>query len=262
MIKHIFCDLDGTLYQKGISKEDIDAIKEIEEKGVRFHIATGRAFKQAFQMIKEKVNLNGYYICQNGAFVYDKDKNIILKEVIDDKLVKKVISRFESDDSYIYVIYNGDIVISGGEDILDRYDRDCIIDSNFFGKECFDNLVGNIGIISKNTDELGRMELYYKSEFYDVLDVYLSGPRVLSISPKHISKRSAIKHVCGLLNTDLDEIATIGDSPNDICMLDGFKYSFAMDTSKDEVKKCANYTAKSVKDAIKEIEKINNIENI
>ena len=30
MIKHIFCDLDGTLYNKGISKEDIKAIEEIE----------------------------------------------------------------------------------------------------------------------------------------------------------------------------------------------------------------------------------------
>ena len=30
MIKHIFCDLDGTLYHNGISKEDVDAIKKIE----------------------------------------------------------------------------------------------------------------------------------------------------------------------------------------------------------------------------------------
>ena len=44
MIKHIFCDLDGTLYNKGISKEDIKAIEEIEKEGVIFHIATGRVF--------------------------------------------------------------------------------------------------------------------------------------------------------------------------------------------------------------------------
>ena len=31
MIKHIFCDLDGTLYHNGISKEDIESIKIIEE---------------------------------------------------------------------------------------------------------------------------------------------------------------------------------------------------------------------------------------
>ena len=29
MIKHIFCDLDGTLYHDGIREEDIKAIEEI-----------------------------------------------------------------------------------------------------------------------------------------------------------------------------------------------------------------------------------------
>ena len=50
MIKHIFCDLDGTLYHNGISKEDVDAIKKIEVMGVRFHIATGWIFTQADKM--------------------------------------------------------------------------------------------------------------------------------------------------------------------------------------------------------------------
>lgn len=131
MIKHIFCDLDGTLYHDGISKEDIKAIEDIESKGVKFHIATGRALKQASKMIENKLNLNGYYICQNGAFVYDKNKNIVLKEVIDDCLVGKVINRFKSYDSYIYVMYDGNIVISGGLEILDKYDKECIMDLDF-----------------------------------------------------------------------------------------------------------------------------------
>ena len=64
MIKHIFCDLDGTLYNKGISKEDIKAIEEIEKEGVIFHIATGRVFKQAYKMVNENFKLNGYYNSQ------------------------------------------------------------------------------------------------------------------------------------------------------------------------------------------------------
>ena len=53
MITHIFCDLDGTLYENGtIKKEDIVAIEEIEKKGVQFNVATGRIFKQAHNIIK------------------------------------------------------------------------------------------------------------------------------------------------------------------------------------------------------------------
>lgn len=36
MIRHIFCDLDGTLYHNGISDEDAKAIEEIEKDGVVF----------------------------------------------------------------------------------------------------------------------------------------------------------------------------------------------------------------------------------
>ena len=260
MIKHIFCDLDGTLYHDGISKEDIKAIEDIESKGVKFHIATGRALKQASKMIENKLNLNGYYICQNGAFVYDKNKNIVLKEVIDDCLVGKVINRFKSDDSYIYVMYDGNIVISGGLEILDKYDKECIMDLDFFKRDKYDNLVSNIGILSRNIDELGRMELYYKSEFGDILDVYLSGPHVLSMAPKHISKGNGIKHVCEVLDVTLDEVATIGDSPNDIPMLYGFKYSFAMENGRKEVKESASYSAKSVRDVIEIVGQINGVE--
>lgn len=260
MIKHIFCDLDGTLYHDGISEDDIKAIEYIESKGVKFHIATGRALKQASKMIENKLNLNGYYICQNGAFVYDKNKNIVLKEVIDDCLVRKVMNRFKSDDSYIYVMYDGNIIISGGLEILDKYDKECTMDLDFFKRDKYDNLVGNIGILSRNIDELKRMEIYYKGEFGDILDVYLSGPNVLSIVPKHISKGNGIKHVCDILDVDLDEVATIGDSPNDIPMLEGFKYSFAMENGKKEVKESSSYIVKSVRDVIKIVDKINGVE--
>lgn len=42
--------------------------------------------------------MNGYYVCENGLFIYDKDYNVIFKRMIDDNLVKKVIDRFELSD--------------------------------------------------------------------------------------------------------------------------------------------------------------------
>ena len=56
------------------------------------------------------------------------------------------------------------------------------------------------------------------------------------------------------------EIATIGDSPNDINMLDGIQYSFVMKNSSDSVKKHANYIVSSVSEAIGIINKINGVE--
>lgn len=257
MIRHIFCDLDGTLFNNGINDEDVRAIEEIEKDNVIFHVATGRVFKQAYKMVSDKFKLNGYFICENGSFIFDKDKNLIFKEPIDDYLVRKIIDRFESDLAYIYLKYNGEVVLSGGENIFNHYTKDYILDKEILKREEFDSLVGNVGIVSDNMDELKRLELQYKSEFGEICDIYLSGPYTLNIVPNHVSKRHGIKQICEKYNVSLDEIATMGDSPNDICMLKNIKYSFAMNKSNKEVKESASYIVNNVKDAIEIIKKIN-----
>ena len=257
MIRHIFCDLDGTLYNNGINEDDVKAIKEIEKEGVIFHVATGRVFKQAYKMINEKIKLNGYFICENGSFIFDKDKNLIFKEPLDDYLVRKIINTFDSNSSHIYLKYDGNVVLSGGADIFNYYSNDYVLDEELFKKDSFDNLVGNVGILSDNIDELKRLEYYYKDKFGEVCDVYLSGPYTLNIVPNHVSKRHAIEYICKKYNVSLEEIATMGDSPNDICMLNNIKHSFAMNKGDNNVKKSASYTVDSVKDAIDIIKKIN-----
>lgn len=258
MIKHIFCDLDGTLYHGGVDKEDAKAIAEIEKKGVRFHIATGRIFKQAYKMTKDSIDMNGYYICENGSFIHDSKHNKIFTGTIDDNIVKKVISRFESTKSHIYFKYDGKVVLTGGSDVFSFYSSDYVIDPEFVNRESFDSLVGNIGIISDDIEELNRVELYLKSEFNEVLDIYFSSENTLNLVAKGVSKRDGIQYVCDILGVKEDEIATIGDSPNDICMLKGIKYSFAMDNARESVKENANYVGKSVSCAIDMINQINN----
>lgn len=259
MIKHIFCDLDGTLFNNGISKEDIKAIEEIEKEGIKFHVATGRVFKQAYKMVNNEFQLNGYYICENGSFIYDKDKNLIFKDTMDDYLVKKIISKFHYDNAYLYLKYNGDMVIDKHEklDIAEYYSIKYKVDEEILKKESYDNLVGNVGVLCDDKDLLKRIEYYYKSEFSDVCDVYVSSPCTINIVPNHISKRHGIERICKLYKINSDEIATMGDSPNDICMLQDFKYGFAMEDSLEEVKGSASYIMKSVSEGIDMIKKIN-----
>ena len=259
MIKYIFCDLDGTLYHNGISKEDSNAIEEIEKLGVKFNIATGRIFPQAVKMTKDSINMNGYYICENGSYIYDFEKKLVYKGTIDDKIVKKVINLYKSDKATLYFKYNGEVVLLEANDQFNIYSKEYIVDKEFKNKDTYGGLVGNIGIVCKDVDELYRLESFLIAEFNDVLDIYFSSEYTLNLVPKGVSKHEAVKRVCSILNVSLDEIATIGDSPNDISMLKTTKYSFAMKTSRKEVKESANYIANSVSDAIEKIKEINNL---
>lgn len=256
MIKQIFCDLDGTLYNdEKISQEDIRAIKEIEEKGIIFNVATGRMFSQARKIVKDNVDIEGYFICENGSFIYNSEEELIFKGTIDDKLVKKVIKRFESKDADMYFKYKGKAVVLDEDSDFKYFSTNFTVDPDFINRDSYDNMVGNIGIASKNSEELARIELYLTSEFGELLDIYLSSDITLNLVPKKVSKRAAIEYVCKQTNVDLDEIVTIGDSPNDICMLDGFKNSFAMSSARQDVIKHARYTASSVAEAIDIIRK-------
>lgn len=257
MIKYIFCDLDGTLYHNGISKEDANAINNIEKQGVTFNIATGRIFSQAVKMTQDDIDMNGYYICENGSYIYDCNKNLVFKGTIDDNIVKKVIALYESDNATLYFKYNGKVVLLEENDCFKIYSDEYLVDKEFENKNTYNDLVGNIGIVSKDVDELYRLESFLIEEFNDVLDIYFSSEYTLNLVPKGVSKHAAIKSVCKGLGVSLDEVATIGDSPNDISMLKTTKYSFAMKNSRKEVQESANYTASSVEDAIRKIKEIN-----
>ena len=50
--------------------------------------------------------------------------------------------------------YDGNIVLRGGADIFNYYSIDYVLDEELFKKDSFDNLVGNVGILSDNIDEL------------------------------------------------------------------------------------------------------------
>lgn len=257
MIKYIFCDLDGTLYHNGISREDADSIENIENEGIVFNIATGRIFSQAVRMTNNDINMNGYYICENGSYIYDSNHNLVFKGTIDDNIVKKVIAEFDSDIATMYFKFNGKVVLLEENDCFKTYSNEYIVDKEFSNKDTYDNLVGNIGIVSQDIEELYRLELFLKEEFDEVLDIYFSSEHTLNLVPKGVSKHEAIKKVCKILGASLDEVATIGDSPNDISMLKTTKYSFAMINSRKEVKESANYIANSVSDAITKIKYIN-----
>ncbi|GAA0712298.1 Cof-type HAD-IIB family hydrolase [Paraclostridium ghonii] len=257
MIKYIFCDLDGTLYHNGISEEDATAINDIEKSGIKFNIATGRVFTQAVKMTQDDISMNGYYICENGSYIYDCNKNLVFKGTIDDNIVKKVIALYESDKATMYFKYNGKVVLLEDNDCFKIYSNEYLVDKEFATKNTYNGLVGNIGIVSKDVDELYRLESFLIEEFNDVLDIYFSSEYTLNLVPKGVSKHEAIINVCKVLEVSLDEIATIGDSPNDISMLETTKYSFAMKNSRKEVIESANYTADAVDDAIRKIKEIN-----
>lgn len=257
MIKEIFCDLDGTLYEELISDKDLKAILIAQEAGITFNIATGRVYSHT-QSIIENANVDGYIICENGSYIYNNKGECVFKATFTDDNIKKIISAYETlnyltDDEIIYFKYDGNVVIPQDGSCDQYFSNGYTVDQTLLYRETYNSKVGNIGMYSTDEKMLEKIVTDMAALLGNDFDVYISGPYTLNIVPRGVSKFDAIKMVCKKKNVTLDEVVTIGDSANDISMLRHVKMSFAMDSAKDSVKSVAGYYTPTVADAVKMI---------
>lgn len=257
MIKEIFCDLDGTLYNEKVSEKDIAAIRSAQDAGIRFNIATGRVFSHTKDIVSQ-TNVDGDMICENGSYIYNNDGQCLYKASLSDDSIKKVIKAYNklsyiTDDEVLYFKYDGEVVIPTQCPLEGYFSKGFRVDEEILCKSTYDSKVGNMGVFSPSHEMLERIVKDLNEIFTNDFDIYISGSVTLNIVPKGVSKFEAIKMICKKRGVGLDEVVTIGDSPNDIVMLKNIKMSFAMETAKDEVKSSAAYLTPTVADAVKMI---------
>ncbi len=89
MIKLITCDIDGTLIphvSMDLDPAYFDIIRRLRDKGVAFAAASGRQHFRLREMF-EPVAKDIYFICENGAVVFDGDRMLSTTLLDPDKAV-------------------------------------------------------------------------------------------------------------------------------------------------------------------------------
>ena len=83
MIKLVACDLDGTLFNSNMTVSDTNtqAVKNAQNSGIEFLIATGRAPRESRSILKD-ADLNTGFISLNGALVFNEEGKLIVKHSI------------------------------------------------------------------------------------------------------------------------------------------------------------------------------------
>jgi hypothetical protein len=102
-VKAIALDMDGTLLDpKGlIGEELIHKLKNLQQKGIKIFIASGRTQKEIADVFPSHVELDGY-ISANGMGAYTEDKQLA-QYSLEESLLKKVIAEARADSIYYEV---------------------------------------------------------------------------------------------------------------------------------------------------------------
>ncbi|MBR3147569.1 MAG: HAD family hydrolase [Eubacterium sp.] len=253
-IKMIAVDLDRTALnnESRLTERTVDAFQNAADKGVTVVIDTGRTFAA----LPKQVNGMGsvrYFICSNGATIYDAyTGELLMEKCLDPSAVEKM-TELVREKNYMFESFTAGKAYIG----QDYYDMVCNGTLDYRGRQYVAETRTPVEDIFSFTldhrDRIENLNVFFdtpeqKEEFRPALEA-IPDARLTSSLPSNyelggcgVSKGAALEYLMDMLGIDRSELLTAGDSPNDIAMLELAGISVAVDNAEPEVKKAALYT--------------------
>lgn len=253
MKKLLFFDVDGTIADR-IGKKNVvpksakDAIKKLQQNGHLCFINTGRTFSEIDVYLKE-LNMDGF-ICGCGTYILCKNE-ILFSQSIPFEIGNELIKDLEK--------YNIEWLLEGEKTLYyrnkpytthigDFKDNQKILYPNAYEEldpDVASNLVFDkfcIGV-HKNSDFKAFTEKY--SKIFSIIDRECG---FYEIVPNNCSKATGIEFLMEYFNVEKKDTIAIGDSNNDLPMLEFAGISIAMKHSPKTVLDKADYITDDVFD--------------
>lgn len=254
MIKLFAMDLDGTSLDNNsiLRKETIDALKKLDENGIKFVFTSGRAMPSV-RYLMSLTGIDNPFVTNNGALaMINKEKPIYTKGIEDEKI--KELINFSENNELSYQFYDVDTYYSNRirPERFNHLKKDSQYGMNYQVNFSFSTNPLKELNNRKNTalkfqifpDVEKKEEKIMVLEKVKQLDLYAtsSNDKVIEIMEKDVNKFNGISEIGSFLGINRNEIAAIGDQDNDIPMLENSILSFAMGNSIEKVKEVCDYT--------------------
>jgi len=252
--KMFICDLDGTLLNNDhkISEENVKAIRALEEKGIKFIVATGRT-KYMLEDYLETIDYKRPIIWSNGAAISDMDGNILQAKEITIKDSKKIIElaqQYHMD----YVVYTLDGMVGTGQKgrikRLEDYNKSVKKEYRIpltFDKMLSSNLhkyrIIKFSFSSENPKALQEFQQVVSLNLNTLSGVF-SHSTLLDVTRKDATKGEATLYLAKHYDINPKEMVAIGDQQNDISMLQVAGLALTLENAVDAVKEIAAHITK------------------
>jgi Cof subfamily protein (haloacid dehalogenase superfamily) len=236
-IRAIFIDMDGTLLKSSnyISRRNMEAIKMLINQGVKVFLATGRHYEVTAPYHKD-IGLHTPMICLNGAAIHDAEtgRSMHMKTV---RLNEERFHQLTAESPCNVIIHtaNGLYCKEVNEEI-DYWTKIGEVPPRYVG----DLRQANYQDVLKYSVRTGAPSPTVSALFKKEAEVIDWNDGFELLAP-NVSKWSAIKNLLNEYRINPNDVAAIGDGPNDIDMLCHVGIGVAMGNASEKVKAAANF---------------------
>ena len=247
----IISDYDGTTaIGNKIPEGVVNAIKDFRERGGKFAFCTGRAEESILFVMKDNGIEADAVISYQGSKVRVGD-DVILSGGIDTQTALDLIDDFRKFNKGIVLFLNDEIFYEGNDGVVkyaNSYSQflNCykVDDLKEFVK-ARDCVYQKLVVTKTPEEDISEIENFINEKYKGNIIANSGGVTLLECVSTKFSKYVASKLVAERLNIDESEVITVGDSTNDLTLLE-FGFGIAVENAHEALKKSANYIAPHV----------------
>ncbi|MGM9928114.1 MAG: Cof-type HAD-IIB family hydrolase [Bacillus sp. (in: firmicutes)] len=244
--KMIVLDLDDTLLRDDhtISERTKQALMKAQEMGVKVVLASGRP-TFGMKHIAEELSLSAYgsYILSfnGGKIINWQTKEEVFSSTLSPEDVHGLYEISRREGVYIHT-YIGDEIITEDENEYTAIEAD-ITGLPIKYVDTFVNAVNEPVVKVLMVDEPEKLKLVEKKlqlKLDEQFSIMTSKPYFLEFTEKGVTKGTSLNQLIQTLGITRDEVIAIGDSYNDLSMIEFAGLGVAMGNANEDIKKIAN----------------------
>lgn len=251
-LKLVATDLDGTFLKndKSISKENLDTLKSLGEKGILRVVATGRNLQKTQEVIASQVPFD-YIVFSSGAGVYDwKNGKLLFYQNLNKLIVQQLSEYLVARDLNFHLFkpvpenfkcwyFRGSVPCSEFERYFDyhqSYSEELLTNQNIDSEAC-----QFLVVFPNDPDRFHLLKEDIQKKFPEVKVVRTSSPLEtdyiwMEIFHHSVSKGNGVRFLCDWLNIGHEYTLGIGNDFNDMDLLEFTNFSYIVENGPNELK--------------------------
>ncbi len=232
-IKLVALDMDGTLLndRDEISIGNREAIREAQKNGVHIVCCTGRSLITSREYVKN-LELSSYHVTVNGSEVWDENGDLVQRQIVPTEHIQWMFGLAKEHQTKFWAT---------ATDRVWRREMPEDIENHTwlkFGYEIPEDAVRNV--ILEN--------LRGRGHYFEISN---SSPINIEVNSSGVNKAKGIEMVCKRLGLSMDQVMAVGDSLNDMSMIQAAGIGVAMGNAQESVKLAADWvTATNNEDGV------------